>query len=165
VSFLLIRGALASGLPYREQMVLLHLADHAADDGTSCRPSVDRLAKRAGMNRSTVMSTTAALEELGWLVRVYMAQRVHYLLDAPRLVGLANRIGRPDRPDQSATPTGSCQRTSQDPPEAPSRSRTEGRPARAGRPGGAIQRRGRHRTALAGRCRASPAGSAIYCAR
>jgi hypothetical protein len=87
-------------------MVLLHLADHAADDGTSCRPSVDRLAKRAGMNRSTVMSTTAALEELGWLVRVHMAQRVHYLLDAPRLVGLANRLGRPDRPDQSKTESG-----------------------------------------------------------
>jgi hypothetical protein len=105
---LLIRGALASGLPYREQVVLLQLADHAADDGTSCRPSVDRLAKRAGMHRTTLMQATAALEAGGWLMRVPMDKRVHYLLDAPRLVGLADSTGRPERPDQSAAPTGSC---------------------------------------------------------
>jgi hypothetical protein len=70
MSFLLIRGALASELPYREQVVRLHLADHAADDGTRCRPPVGRLATQCGMNRSTVMAATASLEDLGCPARV-----------------------------------------------------------------------------------------------
>jgi hypothetical protein len=71
-------------------MVLLHLADHAAKDGKSCRPSVDRLAKRCGMNRTTVMSAVAALEGLGWLVRVD--------------IGMADLTGRSDRPDPLREP-------------------------------------------------------------
>jgi hypothetical protein len=35
MSWTLVRGALASGLPYPEQIVLAHLVEDAADDGTS----------------------------------------------------------------------------------------------------------------------------------
>jgi Helix-turn-helix domain len=117
VSIPLVLGALETGLPYRDQMVLTQLASHARDDGTSCRPSVDRLAKRCGMNRTTVMDATASLEDLGWLVRVHVGQRVHYLLDAPRLVALADQISRRGRPDESPRPTGSSQGSCNEPAE------------------------------------------------
>jgi hypothetical protein len=130
MSFRLVAAALLTGLPYRDQLVLVHLADHAADDGTSCRPSVDRLAKRCGMCRTAVMDATAALEVARWLVRVRIGKRVHYLIDAPRLVALADQTSRPRQPHQSPTATGS----SHEPAREPSGARAPGLSRRAPEP-------------------------------
>jgi hypothetical protein len=134
MSIALVLGALESGLPYREQIVLVQLASYARKDGTECRPGIIRLAKRCGMHRTVVMKATARLEELGWLVRVHMGKRVHYLLDAPRLVALSDRTSRHKRPDQSLRATGSGHETvREDSPERAgaraSRSRPDAQPA------------------------------------
>jgi hypothetical protein len=132
-----------TGLPPREQTILIHLCEHSKDDGTDCKPSQKRLAARCGMHRDTLNEGLAALEKAGWALRVTVCRRLHYLLDVPRLLTLRppSVSERPARvPEVPTHPAGNADihlnqsGTSQDPPEVPSRSRTGSRPAPAPRP-------------------------------
>lgn len=52
-------------LPATDKLVLLALADHAHDDGSSAYPSIDHLAKKCSMHRRTVQRTLRDLEASG----------------------------------------------------------------------------------------------------
>ena len=51
------------------KFLLLALADHANDETFDCWPSLTHLAKKTGMNRSTITRTLNALEEAGFIAR------------------------------------------------------------------------------------------------
>jgi hypothetical protein len=78
-------------LPHVDKLTLIVLCDRARDDGAECRPGLSYLARGIGLAVSGVRTATARLESSGWLVRVPMGQRVHYLIDAPKLCALCAR--------------------------------------------------------------------------
>ncbi len=57
-----------------QREVMLNLADHAHDDGTSCRPSLDVLNWKTKSDRRNVQKTLRSLEALGVLVPVAYPQ-------------------------------------------------------------------------------------------
>jgi pyocin large subunit-like protein len=56
------------GIPAREKLVLLAMADHARDDGTGCYPSVERLARKTSQSRRGVQKVMRRLEQAGLIV-------------------------------------------------------------------------------------------------
>jgi hypothetical protein len=56
-------------LPRPEKFVLLSYADHAAHDGTSIYPSVERMAWKTGYSERSIQRITRDLEDAGILVR------------------------------------------------------------------------------------------------
>jgi hypothetical protein len=59
---------LATDLPCSEKMVLVAIASHINETSTKAWPSITRLAKLAGLDRSTVVRVVARLEESGHLI-------------------------------------------------------------------------------------------------
>jgi hypothetical protein len=70
LSALLMGQVWTLALPRSERDVLLALADHAHDDGTSARPGVPYLVWKTDLARSTVISALRGLEERGIIVPV-----------------------------------------------------------------------------------------------
>jgi hypothetical protein len=114
VSITLVLCALEAPLPHVDKLTLIILADRAADDGTGCRPGLTYLSKRIGLAVSGVRAATIRLEDAGWLVRVAMGQRVHYLLDAPKLCALRSRVVSAPLTDPERSAQGSCSGSSHD---------------------------------------------------
>lgn len=57
-----------SEAPGNDRLVLIAIADEADDDGTNSYPSIDRIARRARVNKRTTMRALERLEETGELV-------------------------------------------------------------------------------------------------
>lgn len=57
-------------LQHPEQSILLALADHGHDDGTSCRPGVDYLAWKSGYSERQVQRILSGLRETGLIEAV-----------------------------------------------------------------------------------------------
>lgn len=51
-----------------DRLVLIAIADEADDDGTNAYPSVDRISRKARVNKRTTMRCLARLEETGTLI-------------------------------------------------------------------------------------------------
>jgi DNA-binding transcriptional ArsR family regulator len=61
-------------LAHGPKLVLLALADHAHDDGTSVHPSVDRIAWKTDLQRRTVQRALRSLENTGLIEAVTAAR-------------------------------------------------------------------------------------------
>ena len=69
MSYVLVDQVLEMRLPTTRKMILAVLAKHADDDGGSCYPSLNRIAKYSGCHRATVIRELAQLEEQGLIER------------------------------------------------------------------------------------------------
>jgi DNA-binding MarR family transcriptional regulator len=75
VSIRLISGVWTIELHGSDLLVLLVLADHARDDGTSCYPSVSRIAWMTSLSVRTVQYALRRLQKAGLIERVATAKR------------------------------------------------------------------------------------------
>ena len=57
------------GLSPTQRLVLLALAEQAADDGETSLPPLRRLERMTGLSRRGIAKTLNALETAGWIVR------------------------------------------------------------------------------------------------
>ena len=78
-----IAEALRADVDYREKVVLLVLSNYA-DDNLQCWPSVDRVAKEAGMPRRTCQRALAELENQGFISRRQQAKHEQTSLQTSR---------------------------------------------------------------------------------
>lgn len=91
--------------PTVQKMVLLALADHGHDDGSSIWPSVGALAAKTGASPRTVQYALRDFEADGVLVLVGLAPRGatrEYRIDIARLAQLTRLGRRPGKADQAA---------------------------------------------------------------
>lgn len=70
MSIRLMAAALETSLPPTAKLVLVGLCDFANDDGDSVWPSLDTIARRASVSRSTGQRTLRGLEDLGLIEKV-----------------------------------------------------------------------------------------------
>jgi hypothetical protein len=70
VSYKLSRRVFSLDISSTEKLVLRALADHANDDGSSCYPSILRLARETSLIRKAVQTTLGTLKEKGLVVVV-----------------------------------------------------------------------------------------------
>jgi hypothetical protein len=100
------KAAWAATVPAVEKLVLLCLADHAANTGR-CWPSIERISERCGLHRSSVMRSIKALAKGGHISILRTFGRPnHYVVQA--LDSDTSRTAQPvAESDTSLTATGS----------------------------------------------------------
>ncbi len=106
MSFLLMARAMKSDIPdCYAKWLMVALCDHANEESHQCWPSLDLLAKRTAMNRTTVTRKLNWLEDNGWIQRKRGNNRRSTLYTVyPTLVAQCNSIGAESNTNLSYKP-------------------------------------------------------------
>ncbi len=79
-------------IPPTEKLVLLAMADHAREDGTSCYPSINRLAKKTSLSKRGTQKVVHRLVAVGLVKDTGKISR-HHTIEYNLTLGKGGRTG------------------------------------------------------------------------